>query len=162
MEKISNTTKQNKIEQERNTKNGLTPIQEQTAILLASGESLSEVAEKLSVARSTIYQWQTQITFKCFYNKQCEDIRNYLENALMAFYQDAISAIRDSLKSSNESVRLNAAKWLIMNIENMRIGETNAKKAFKAECTGIQWDADNIFDESKYKKLLSDNGIDDD
>ena len=47
---------------ESTTESGLTPIQEQAAILLASGENVTSVSEKLNLNRSTIYQWQQKIT----------------------------------------------------------------------------------------------------
>ena len=49
---------------------GLTPVQEQAAMLLASGESVTEVASKVNVNRATIYLWQQKINFQCFLNQQ--------------------------------------------------------------------------------------------
>lgn len=52
---------------ETTLESGLTPIQEQAAIMLASGENITSVSEKLNLNRSTIYQWQQKITFQCFF-----------------------------------------------------------------------------------------------
>ena len=94
---------------EVNTQTGLTPIQEQAAILLASGDSFTAVAEKVSVNRSTLYKWQMQITFQCFFNQQCNDYKNNLKNGLFGLANEALSAIRDCLHSDNEATRLKAA-----------------------------------------------------
>lgn len=61
---------------------GLTPQQEQAAILLASGEGVTEVADKLNVNRATIYLWQQKINFQCFYNQQCQIIQDNIRNGL--------------------------------------------------------------------------------
>lgn len=53
---------------ETTLESGLTPIQEQAAIMLASGENITSVSEKLNLNRSTIYQWQQKITFQCFFS----------------------------------------------------------------------------------------------
>ncbi|RRD70993.1 helix-turn-helix domain-containing protein [Tannerella forsythia] len=68
---------------EVNTQTGLTPIQEQAAILLASGNSVTAVAEKIRVNRSTLYKWQMQITFQCFLINNVMTIRTTLEMACL-------------------------------------------------------------------------------
>ena len=94
---------------------GLTPIQEQAAVLLASGESVTEVAEKVNVNRATIYLWQQKINFQCFYNQQCQIIQDNIRNGLCGLYANALQAVKDSLKSSNEALRLKAAIYVIGN-----------------------------------------------
>lgn len=114
---------------------GLTPTQEQAAILLASGETLTAVAEKVNVNRSTIYKWQALITFQCFFNRQCADYRANLRNGLFGLADEALTAIRNSLHSDNESVRLKAAMWLTEKIELADTGQTDVKEALKAKNT---------------------------
>ena len=144
---------------------GLTPIQEQAAILLASGESITSVSEKLNLNRSTIYQWQQKVTFRCFFNFQKQEIKNNLLNGLFGLYKEALESVKMCLTSDNEATRLKTAMWIIGKIEDSDVGGTDAKEILKEEATRIEnafsdWNAERkVFDEKKYKKLLAENGL---
>lgn len=160
-----NDKKQQKaaISQEVNSQTGLTPTQERAAMLLASGESLTAVADKVSVNRSTIYKWQTLITFQCFFNRQCADYRNNLRNGLFGLANDALEAIRQSLHSDNESTRLKAAMWLAEKIRMEATGQTDVKEAVKEKNTKAVDDWGNnltTLDEQAYRAELKHLGVD--
>ena len=151
--------------QEVNKETGLTPIQEQTAILLASGETITAVADQLSLNRGTIHKWQKQVSFKCFFNRQCADSRENLVIGLFGLANEALSTIRDCLHSDNEATRLKAAMWLTEKISNIPIGQTDVITAVKKECTHspIDWDiSKGEFDKMQYKARLKKLGIVDD
>lgn len=150
---------------ESTTESGLTPIQEQAAILLASGENVTSVSEKLNLNRSTIYQWQQKITFKCFFNFQKQEAKDTLRNGLFGLYEEALKAVKSCLASENESIKLKTAMWIIGKVEECPIGGTNAREALKAEATRTEsifpdWETEReVFDEKQYKKLLAANGL---
>lgn len=165
---MSNRKQQNptkaEAKREVSTTTGLTPIQEQAAMLLANGESVTAVANKLSINRSTIYDWQKQVTYRCFFNRQCADNRSTLAIGLFSLAQEALTAVRECLHSDNEQTRLKAAIWLTERLDNFSIGATDVKEALKKECTHpvIDWGMDeNVFDESEYKQRLKALGLDD-
>lgn len=147
-------TKTHKNQQNR-TKSGLTPTQEQAAIMLASGESITSVAERLELNRSTIYEWQGILTFQCFFNKQCEMIRERMNAEIFGLQEAAIQAIKESLSCNNESIRLKAATWIVERLSNAQIGESDPTKLIKAKCTTplMEWDQE-IFDKNKFERLL--------
>lgn len=158
-----NHNKQQKATETANQETGLTPLQEQTAIMLASGERITAVAEQLNLNRSTIYKWQRLVTFKCFFNRQCKDYRDTLITGLFGLSQEALQTIKESLHSDNEAVRLKTAMWLADKINNITIGDFDVHKAIKEECTQNQWEwADNIFGQSDYEARLKELNLSDD
>lgn len=147
---------------EVNALTGLTPIQEQAAILLASGDTITAVAEKISVNRSTLYKWQMQVTFQCFFNQQCTDYKNNLKNGLFGLADEALNAIRDCLHSENEATRLKAAMWITDKVELSETGSTNVRAALKGRHTKNSlndWGDLSTFDEKGYKDELRRLGL---
>lgn len=143
-----------------NPETGLTPQQEQAAMMLATGETITAVAAKLSLNRCTLYEWQKLLTFQCFLNKQAADYRDNLKNGLYALANDALQAIRDSLNSTNEANRLKAAMWLVERVGNADTGETDAREAIRARCTHDVLEVDStLFDEDEYSKALQWYGL---
>lgn len=141
---------------------GLTPVQEQTAILLASGESISSVAEKLNLNRSTIYQWQEILTFQCFFNQQKQDIRESIRNEIFKIGKNAVKVLKDCMESNDEKLRLKASLEVIDRIESASIGEYNVRKILKEEATYKPLDIDlnaPVLDEEKYVELLEEYGL---
>lgn len=92
---------------------GLTPQQEQAAIMLASGENLTGVARQLNLNRSTLYEWQENTAFQCFYNQQCQEHQQAVKNALFGLHSTAIDTLTDLLNNGNENTRLKASMWLL-------------------------------------------------
>lgn len=141
---------------------GLTPIQEQACMLLASGASITEVADKLSLNRGTIYKWQKQVPFMCYFNRQCTDNRGNLLTGLYGLTDEALKAIKDCLHSSNEATRLKAAIWLTEKICDMPIGQTDVVTALKKECTHntlIDENWGNVLDKKEFAQKMSYWGI---
>ena len=143
---------------------GLTPIQEKACILLASGCTVMEVAERLSLNRGTLYKWQNQTPFKCFFNKQCADIKGNMVRGLLGLADDAVKTIRESLNSANDAVRLKAAFWIVERVGCMEVGHTNVVEALKAESTHSFFTEDmtSKFDEEEFRKKMELWGGEDD
>lgn len=143
-----------------NPQTGLTPLQEQAAMMLATGETITAVAAKLNVNRCTIYDWQRLLTFQCFLNRQATDYRESLKNGLFGLASDALQTIRDCLHSTNEGNRLKAAMWLIERVNNTDTGETDAREAIRERCTKNVMEVDTtLFDEDEYNKALQWYGL---
>ena len=139
---------------------GLTPQQEQAAIMLATGETITAVAAKLSLNRCTLYEWQKLLPFQCFLNKQAADYRDNLKNGLYALASDALQTIRDCLHSANEGNRLKAAMWLVERVSDADTGETDVREAIRERCTKDVMEVDStLFDEDEYNKALQWYGL---
>ncbi len=142
---------------------GLTPTQERACSLLASGAKTADVAQQLDVPEESIYLWQKQTTFSCYYNKQRSVIKNAAVQSLFGLMDEAVTAIRESLSSTNESVRLKAASYIIDKLQDVEVGKTDIIEAVKAEATysdpegwGI---TDSVFHESEYRDRLKELGV---
>lgn len=143
-----------------NPDTGLTPQQEQAAMMLATGETITAVAAKMSLNRCTLYEWQKLLPFQCFLNKQAADYRDNLKNGLYALASDALQAIRDSLHSTNEGNRLKAAMWLVERVSDADTGETDVREAIKERCTKDVMEFDStLFDEDEYNDALQWYGL---
>lgn len=140
---------------------GLTPTQERACSLLASGAKTTDVAQELDVPEQTIYLWQKQTTFVCYYNKQRSVIKNAAVQSLFGLMEEAVTAIRESLNSTNESVRLKAATYIVDKLQNIDVGKTDIVEAVKAEATYSdvpEWGA-NTLHESEYRNRLKELGV---
>lgn len=143
---------------------GLTPQQEQAAILLASGGSVTEVAEKVNVNRATIYLWQQKINFQCFFNQQCQLIQDNIRNGVCGLYEEALSAVKDCLRSPNEAIKLKTAMYIIGKIELIDASRQDPEVEIRKLCTdNVAWndmfDAVETFDKEKYNALMLENGL---
>lgn len=141
---------------------GLTPQQEQAAIMLASGENLTGVARQLNLNRSTLYEWQENTAFQCFYNQQCQEHQQAVKNALFGLHSTAIDTLTDLLNNGNENTRLKASMWLLERVANTEVGETNIRAVLREKCThddmDINWAKLN---EGEYKAALRRYGLSD-
>lgn len=115
---------------------GLTPTQEKACSLLASGEAIEVVAEEVKVPESTLLLWQKQTTFKCYFNQKRSNVKGHLTQGVYSLAQEAVNALRESLNSENEQVRLKAATY--------RSG---------------MFDTEARFHESEYKTRLQELGV---
>lgn len=150
-------TKTDKNQQYR-TESGLTPLQEQAAILLASGETITAISEKLDINRSTIYEWQGILTFRCFYNKQCEIIRERIKAGLFGLQDEAFNAIKDILKGDNQAMKLKAATWILDKASEASIGATDPIGILRDECRLPSGRSNNW---EKYGELLEEYHLQD-
>lgn len=157
--------KGNKIEQKTTISpiTGLTPQQEQACILLASGENVTDVADKLSLNRGTLYKWQQNKAFECYYNKQCQEYKNEVKNGLLGLHQQAVTTIEQLITTGSEATRLKAATWVLEKVEAIEVGETSIRRALKEQCTTTNndWGDFSKFDEKEYKRQLKALGLDD-
>lgn len=138
---------------------GLTPVQERACSLLASGVKTKDVAQQLDVPEQTIYLWQKQNTFVCYYNKQRSVIKDAAVQSLFGLMDDAVTAIRESLNSSNENVRLKAATYIVDRLQGLEMGNTDIIEAVRNEATYTDGWGGETFHESEYREKLKELGI---
>ncbi len=132
-----------------NVETGLTPLQEQAAFMIATGETITDVAKKMQLNRSTLYEWYKLITFQCFVNKISDDYRQHLRSGLYALSNDVLQTLKDCLQSSNDGVKLRAAMWLFDKVKDHPVINTDARDVIKRKCTH-----QFIFDEEEYEEEL--------
>lgn len=141
---------------------GLTPQQEYACIMLAGGYSITDVAEKVGVNRSTIYQWQSNLAFVCYFNRQSKAIKDEVKNGVMGLCQQAIETVRDILTNGNETTRLKAAVWIMEKAEAIQVGCTNVRDAIRERHTHpMMCDYDEIVDEIAIQRDLERLGLSD-
>ncbi len=142
---------------------GLTPQQEKAAILLASGKTMTETAKEVKIERSTLYQWIEKAGFQAYYNSLVENIRESTKNSLLGLIDSAYKAIRESLNSKNESIRLKAALSVIDRIKDVEVGGTDPERIIRHQCTQYAT-LDSLgsvnFDSKKFRLLMKDNHLD--
>lgn len=153
--------KNEQMDESFNALTGLTAAQEQAAKLMAQGKTLEATANEVGAIVSELHYWQTLPTFQCFYNQLCQDSRNILLNGLNGLAGEALSAIRGSLQSKDEGIRLKAATWLVEKIEAAKIGSTDIKQLLKERHTRKVDDLIDFssFDNRGYKEELKKLGI---
>ena len=158
-------SKANRNEQNATTSptTGLTPQQEQACILLASGENVTTVADKLSLNRGTLYRWQQNKAFECFYNKQCQEYKEEVKNRLLGLHRQAMATMEQLIATGSEATRIKAAMWILGKVEAIEVGETSIRQALKAQCTttDVDWGGFTSFDNTEYKRKLKAYGLDD-
>ena len=140
---------------------GLTPQQEQAAIMLASGKNISAVARQLKLNRSTLYEWQENTAFQCFYNQQCQDHKEAVKNALFGLYNTAIETLTNLLTNGNENTRLKASMWLLERVASVEVGDTRLREVLKKKCTHAPsgWNDLNTLNEREYRAKLQRYGL---
>lgn len=148
---------------------GLTPLQEKAAILLASGQTITDVATNIGVQRNTLYEWLKKVVFVCYLNSQRKEQQSSLRNGLLSLYADAIRALKEVLNSEDNSNKLKAAMMIISRVDNEQVGEVDPKAILKKQASTHINSHDeevmnmfagyDILDEDKYQKLLVENGL---
>ena len=104
----------------------LTPQQADACMMIASGESITKVAKKLKINRSTIYQWLKDMHFKKCLDEQCRENQEEARNMLRGMRLKAVETIRDLMSSGDEKTRLKASIWML---ESKLSEEANAPQS---------------------------------
>ena len=106
----------------------LTPLQEQGALLLSSGQNVIEVAKTLDVDRSTIWYWRQIPAFEAILNQLRTETLQTMQDGLLALHQQALKTIKCCLSSENETVALKASQVIIEKTLQFQVGETDTEK----------------------------------
>ena len=68
----------------------LTPQQEQVAVVMASGKTITDTASALQISRATIYRLMQNDMFMAYYNMLCSEAKMNGKNGLMALQGKAL------------------------------------------------------------------------
>ena len=105
----------------------LTPLQEQGALLLSSGQNVIEVAKTLDVDRSTIWYWRQIPAFEAILNQLRTETLQTMQDGLLALHQQALKTIKRCMSSENETVALKASQVIIEKTLQFQVGETDTE-----------------------------------
>lgn len=119
----------------KNHNNGISPVQEKAAHLLATGMKVQDVAESISVNRTTIWIWKKDPDFIVLMNNLRNEYRDSCRSAIWSLHSDAEETLKKSFSANSESVALRAALAILARVEVLTEAETDAEliKAEKAE-----------------------------
>jgi Transposase. len=136
----------------------LKPVQLQAAVLLSTGTSITEVAEKAAITRQTIHKWlKDDDEFTAYLNALKSENIKAARAAIQSAAVLAINTISSIMKKSqNDAVRLACAKEVLAmagltkdtaSLANKGIGATTAEavraekeKARKNKAQMAMWD----------------------
>ena len=103
--------------------------QRQAAILLAEGhDTVSSIAKKLGVDRTTLYNWKNRPDFQALTNQIQQDVVAAANAMLTSLFVEALRAQAQLLKSKNERIRLAATKMILDRLPGSEIGPCTAEE----------------------------------
>ena len=96
-----------------NQTNPIPPIQMRAIHLLAAGERVTAIAEKLNVSRCQIWAWRQKPEFCVALDGEVQKFSEHSRLELQSLASKSVDALRDCLQSKNESVKLRAASAVL-------------------------------------------------
>jgi len=112
--------------------------QQQTLSLLVTGKRVEEIAEKIGVHRSTIWRWRQDPEFIAQWNQILTDTREEQTRSLLELQQEAIEALRGSLRSENDMVRLRASLSVLEKVASLTVGSTDSEEVQRDQIQAIK------------------------
>lgn len=94
-----------------------TPTQEKSALLLATGQSVTMVAKYLHIDRGTLYNWLNMPEYKTMMLDLRKELYQQTREKLFDIYLMSVQVIQDSLNSEDEAVRVKIAMWLLNDLK---------------------------------------------
>lgn len=110
---------------------GLSPQQEQAALLLVSGQSVQETADQLGVHRTTLWHWRNLETFQAYLNALRSDVRDEATEGIVALHQKAVGTVERMLDSENDATALRAAALVLEAARGRSVGESDPHRIIK-------------------------------
>jgi hypothetical protein len=104
----------------------LTPKQEQAAMMLAAGFTVTDTATSIEVDRATVSQWQKNPAFAMLVDEERQVVMSAVRGKLISLGSKAVATLERLLDSTNERVALSAATGILQNSKPAI--ETEARK----------------------------------
>lgn len=145
--------------EERSVVTGLTPIQEEAAIMLAKGQTIEEISESLNLNKGELIEWTQVVTFQCFLSQQNRAFKETLRSNIFGLAEQAVRAITESLSSDNEQVKLKAATWIVDKINELNTGQPDIAVALREKHTINTFAELYQIDEASLRKEASKLGV---
>lgn len=144
------------------TYTGLTPQQEETAFLLASGKTPTEVAKLQGISRNTLYTWKRKDVFIVYLNGCRNEVKHAVRGSLYNLAKDAVGALKECLHSDNETIKLSSAKYIIDKIGGDEEAQGDIIEKLRSEATySEEWTEKPIFHEAEFQARLDAHGLKD-
>jgi len=115
---------------------GLSPQQEQAAALLTSGLSVQDVADQLSVHRTTLWHWRKLETFRAYFNLLRADAQSQAAEGIAALHQKAVVTVERLLESGSDGTALRAAALVLESVHARSTGETDPHRLIRDRAAG--------------------------
>lgn len=115
--------------QDMRTEHGITVQQERVAADYAAGNSITDIAAKYNIARSTIYGWfKSDRRFVAFYKSLLAEVRQEVRGSLSSMAADATGTLRDLMANGKPEVALKAAMYVIdkLSDDDKRVAKSKA------------------------------------
>lgn len=141
---------------------GLSNLQVLVASAYMAGESITSIASKFSINRSTFYAWLKIPAFYCFLNQLEDSSVKRVKRGLLSLYDDAVEAVKDCLHSDNYVAKFKAATFLIEKFDKMYVGGTDLREILQNKVKHTRSDDVYIYtsyDVGEYKRLLEEAGL---
>ena len=92
----------------------LKPVQIDTALLLATGTSITETAEKSAITRQTIHSWLKDNEFQAYINALKKENISAVRASIQSAATVAVKTIENIMnESANDAVRFSCAKEIL-------------------------------------------------
>jgi hypothetical protein len=122
---------------------GLSPIHERFAVLVAAGKSILAATREVGACERQGYVWVKKPEIEAFIREVRNEFFDRALGRLSLGSSDASRALRDLLKSDDESVRLRAAGMILDKVLALRsASETERRLSALEKQAGIERDAD--------------------
>ena len=95
---------------------GLTPKQEQAALMLAAGLSVTATAASIGMDRATVSQWQNISEFDSLVAQERQEMMAATHGKMMQLAQKATATLERLVDSKNERIALSAALGVLQNL----------------------------------------------
>lgn len=90
---------------------------ERVAEVYLSSSSVVEAAQRLHVSRATLYRWLAREDVQQAIHEIQRQLRESIHHELILLARRAIQVLHDCLESDDERVRLNAAKLVLVRLD---------------------------------------------
>jgi hypothetical protein len=91
----------------------LTVKQEQAALMLAAGSTVTDAAAAVGMNRATVSQWQNIAEFEALVNVERQAARASAHGRLISLTQKAVASLEALLDSKNERIVLSAVALVL-------------------------------------------------
>jgi len=144
---------------------GLTPDQEDAAMLIASGMAIQDVAEELDVHRSTVWRWRQLETFQAYLNSLRREAKLDALDRLLSLQAKALETVRRVMEEGNDSSALNAARYVLEQAEEVQVASADPRDIVRTLHTTdgysemLEQMNNGTFDEQGYRERCEELGL---
>lgn len=132
---------------------GLTPIQEWTAKLLATGQTEEETAATVGINPVELQTWRNYPAFECYLNNRRTKRKHAQMDAVLNLGGEAIATLTDLLNTADPETRCKIAFQIIDRVAGANWGATSIQQLIKDRHKSDFGDMDTAGYKDELKKL---------